>query len=232
LPEIHDERRPPRVLDAGGGSGELALVLARQGYQVWLLDGSSAMIDEARQAAQTLAEEARDRLQFCTMDVEQAPQAFEAGFFDAITCHTLIEYLPAPQAALAGLAGLLREGGLLSLSFVNRHAEVLRQIWSRADPAGALRRLEDGTFPAGLFGVSGQAYTAQEVGDWLEALGLSVAANCGVRAFADYVPHERLEDPSFFGALLHLEKTLADQEPYRWIARYMHLLARKEGKIR
>jgi S-adenosylmethionine-dependent methyltransferase len=217
------------MLDAGGGSGELALTLVRGGYQVWLLDGSSAMLDEARQAARTLPQEAQERLHFCTMDVEQAPQAFEPGFFDAVTCHTLIEYLPAPHTALRALAGLLREGGLLSVSFVNRHAEVLRQVWSRGDPPGALRRLEDGTFQAGLFGISGQAYSAQEVRAWLEDLGLRLAASCGVRAFADFVPRERLEDPVFFGALLRLEKAVAGQSPYRSVARYVHLLARNEA---
>jgi S-adenosylmethionine-dependent methyltransferase len=202
----------------------------RRGYRVWLLDWSSAMLDEARKAAQSLPEEDQVRLHFCTSDVEQVAQAFEPGFFDAITCHTLIEYLSAPQATLRALTELLREGGLLSLSFVNRHAEVLRQIWSRGDPAGALRRLEDGTFQAGLFGVSGKAYTAQEVRAWLEELGFSVTASRGVRAFADYVPRERLEDPTFFDALLQLEAAAATQSPYRLMARYVHLLARKEGR--
>ncbi|NIV36573.1 MAG: hypothetical protein GWN58_46210, partial [Anaerolineae bacterium] len=86
-----------------------------------------------------------------------ASEAFAPGFFQVVTCHTLVEYLKQPQATIGELTGLLSVGGLLSVSFVNRHAEVLRRVWSQGDPAGALERLEDGSFCAGLFGVSGQA---------------------------------------------------------------------------
>jgi S-adenosylmethionine-dependent methyltransferase len=163
------------------------------------------------------------------MSVDQAPAAFAPSTFDAIACHTLIEYLPEPRAGLAALSDLLRPGGVLSVSFVNRHAEVLRQVWSRHDPAGALARLEGGTFCASLFGVQGMAYTAEEVSAWLGGLGLEVTATCGVRAFADQVPAERLEDPAFLDALLRLERAAATRSPYRLVARYVHLIARKVG---
>jgi 2-polyprenyl-3-methyl-5-hydroxy-6-metoxy-1,4-benzoquinol methylase len=42
LPKVAGEEVPPRVLDAPGASGELALRLARQGYRVWLVPSSPA----------------------------------------------------------------------------------------------------------------------------------------------------------------------------------------------
>jgi S-adenosylmethionine-dependent methyltransferase len=217
----------PRVLDAGGGSGELALRLAELGYRVWLVDYASAMLDQAQHAAQSLPDDARARLSFCHMPVEEVSQAFAAESFDAVICHTLIEYLPEPPNALQALSMLLRDGGLLSLSFVNRHAEVLRRVWSKADPSGALAGLDDGAFCATLFDLPGRAYSAEEVAAWLENLGLTVAATCGVRAFADFVPHEQLDDPDFVDALLRLEKAVADRPPYNSLARYVHLIAYK-----
>ena len=59
-PDEHCRTR--RALDAGGGSGELALRLLREGYDVWLLDYSPAMLEQARQAARNLPEEVRSRL--------------------------------------------------------------------------------------------------------------------------------------------------------------------------
>jgi S-adenosylmethionine-dependent methyltransferase len=231
LPDLVDVENPPRVLDAGGGSGELALKLVQHGYRVWLLDYAPAMIDLARHAARGLPDKVRARLNFSLMSADDAADSFAPQFFDAITCHTLVEYLPKPQDTLRTLVGLLRDGGLLSLSFVNRHAEVLRQVWSQRDPVGALSTLESGTFYAKLFDLAGTAYTTQEGSAWLTGMGLTITANCGVRVFADYVPQEHLCDPQFFDALLQLETAVANQSPYRHIARYVHLLARKNVEI-
>jgi S-adenosylmethionine-dependent methyltransferase len=225
LPAISDAQDPPRVLDAGGGSGELALRLVRRGYRVWLLDYAPGMVDQAREASGDLPDELRARLSFCIATAEEAADSFAPRFFDAITCHTLIEYVPDPQATLGSLSSLLGEGGLLSVSFVNRHAEVLHQVWSRHDPAGALSGLAGGAFCATLFDVSGVSYTAEEVSAWLVDLGLRVTASRGVRAFADYVPRERLDDPEFLDTLLQLEKAVANHPPYMLLARYVHLLA-------
>lgn len=231
LPDVARTEAPPRVLDVGGGSGELALRLARRGYSVWLLDYAPAMLDQARQWASAAQDDVCTRLTLCLMSVDDATAAFSPGFFDAITCHTLVEYLPEPRDALNGLAGLLRSGGLLSLSFVNRHAEVLRQVWSRGDPAGALCKLEQGGFCARLFDLPGIAYTEEEASGWLNGEGFSVTARYGVRAFADCVPAARLEDAAFFDALLDLELAAASLTPYRSMARYVHLIANKEVEI-
>ncbi|MEJ2734952.1 MAG: methyltransferase [Anaerolineae bacterium] len=227
LPELITPEQPPRVLEAGGGTGELALRLVRAGYRVWLLDYAETMLARAQEAAKSLPDRVRARLTFYPLDIDDAPQAFVPQFFDAITCHTLIEYLPDPQSTLATLTGLLSDGGRLSLSFVNRHAQVLRQVWSRADPAGALASLDDGRFCATLFDVPGMTHTADEVSVWLADLDLEVTATYGVRAFADFLPRERLGDPEFFEALLSLELAVANRLPYKLVARYAQLIARK-----
>lgn len=227
LPEVTPLEPLPRVLDVGGGSGELALRLLRHGYQVWLLDYAPAMLEQARNAAQALPVDARARFTLCPMAVDDARRAFAPGFFEAITCHTLIEYLSDPRATLGMLTSLLSEGGLLSLSFVNRHSEVLRQVWSRTDPGAALVSLEDGAFCATLFDVPGRAYSVDEAIAWLRDLGLTMTATCGVRAFADFVPRQRLEDAEFYDALLRLELSAAAHSPYNLLARYSHLIAHK-----
>lgn len=228
LPPIADAADPPRVLDAGGGSGELALRLVGQGYRAWLLDYAPGMLDQARHAARRLPAQARARLNYCLLPAEEASAAFVPGFFQAIACHTLIEYVPQPQDTVRALAHLLEDGGVLSLSFVNRHAVVLRQVWHHGDPAGALARLEEGHFCARLFDVPGRAYTADQAAGWLADLGLEITAAYGVRAFADQVPAERLHDAEFFAALLELETAAARLFPYHHIARYIHLIACKK----
>ena len=231
LPIVTDLEHAPRVLDAGGGSGELALCLVQQGYRVWLSDYAPAMLDQARQAAQNLPDDARARLTFCQLSVDEAAGVFAPRFFDAITCHTLIEFLPDPRASLGALAALLCGGGLLSVSFVNQHAEVLRQVWSQADPLGALTTLEKADFCATLFDVSGVAYTAQEVSAWLCDAGLRKTGIYGVRVFADYAPPKRLEEHDFFDAMLDLEKAVAARSPYNKLARYIQLVAHRPREL-
>jgi S-adenosylmethionine-dependent methyltransferase len=222
-------QRPLRALDAGGGSGELALRLVERGFHVWLLDYAPAMLDQTRQAAQHLPRDKRERLTLCHAAVEDASQTFSPGFFDVVACHTLVEYLSEPRTVLHAMTGLLCNGGLLSVSFVNRHAEVLRQAWSRADPLGALEQMEAGRFHASLFDISGVAYTVDEVRPWLEESGLILTANYGVRAFADFVSRERLDDPDFYDALLRLELAAAAQSPYNLLARYVQLIGSKQS---
>jgi S-adenosylmethionine-dependent methyltransferase len=228
LPRVGSQDAAVRVLDAGGGSGELALRLLEAGYYVWLLDYAPNMLRQARQAVQALPRPVQDRLTLVALAVDEAPAAFAPCSFDLITCHTLIEYLPDPQATLRALVGLLCPGGVLSLSFVNRHAQVLRRIWSLGDPQGALRALEDGAFCAALFDLPGSAYTAAEVEAWLAPLGLEVVGARGVRVFADYVPRQSLDDPSFLEALLLLEQAVAGRAPFWRLARYVHLISKKD----
>jgi 2-polyprenyl-3-methyl-5-hydroxy-6-metoxy-1,4-benzoquinol methylase len=219
------------MLDAGGGSGELALRLVGCGYRVWLVDNAPAMLDQATQAAQAMPAEARKRLTLCSMAVEDVARTFAPQTFDAVFCHTLIEYLPQPGSTLGALVSLLRPGGLLSVSFVNRHTEVLRAAWFRLDPEAALAALQGpATFSAALFGIQARAYTFEEVAGWLHALGLVIVATCVVRALADYIPADRLAEPAFFDALLRLEQAVAAQPPFNQVARYVQILARVPGE--
>ncbi len=113
-----DARRALRVLDAGGGSGELALWFLQEGYRIWLLHYAPGMLDQARRWTRTLPEEACERLSLCEMAVEEVRRAFAGGFFHLIMCHMVIEYLPDPRAALRELVALLGSGGVLSVTFV------------------------------------------------------------------------------------------------------------------
>ena len=216
-----------RVLDVGGGSGELAIKFLRRGCLVWLVDCAEGMLEQARKATLDLPHETQSRLSLLQLDAADVPDRFAPETFDVITCHTLIEYLHDPKTVLGALVSLLQDGGLLSVSFVNRHAELLRRVWSHGDPAGALEYLSNGDFCAALFDVAGRAYTAKEVIAWMEEVELASPTVYGVRAFADYVSGERLSDPDYFDAMMKLEISAASCRPYSSIARYAHLVAKK-----
>jgi SAM-dependent methyltransferase len=120
------ERLPPgaRVLDCAAGTGQLAVGLALQGFEVTATDASEPMIARAR----ALGERRGVRLQTLACSWEELGQLDLGGAFDAVFCVgnslTHAEGTAGRQAALAAMAGVLRERGLLVLT--SRNWELLR----------------------------------------------------------------------------------------------------------
>jgi len=103
-----------KVLDVGCGGGLVSEPLARLGAQVTGLDPAVENIEAARRhaAAQGL------NVDYRTGRVEEL--AALRSQFDALVCFEVIEHVPDVPAFLAAAAALLRPGGLLLLSTINR----------------------------------------------------------------------------------------------------------------
>lgn len=101
-----------RVLDVGCGGGLVCEPLARMGARVTGLDPATETIEAARRhaAGQGLA------IDYRAGRVEEL--AGEA--FDAVVCLEVVEHVPDVGAFLGTCAGLVRPGGLLLLSTINR----------------------------------------------------------------------------------------------------------------
>ena len=105
-----------RVLDIGCGGGLLAESLARHGAHVSAIDMAPGMIEVAR----LHAHESQLQIDYQQCSAEQLA-ARGAAPFDVITCMELIEHVPSPAALLAAAAQLLRPGGDLFVSTINRN---------------------------------------------------------------------------------------------------------------
>jgi 2-polyprenyl-6-hydroxyphenyl methylase / 3-demethylubiquinone-9 3-methyltransferase len=105
-----------RVLDVGCGGGLLAEAMARQGAQVSAIDLSPAMIE----VAQLHAHESQLGIDYQLSSAEDyAPRALAS--FDVLTCMELIEHVPEPDVLFGALASMLRPGGHLFVSTINRN---------------------------------------------------------------------------------------------------------------
>jgi len=105
-----------RVLDVGCGGGLLTETLAHAGARVTGIDMAPGMIEVARLHA---AEGglAIDYQVAAAEDVARtAPESF-----DVIACMEMLEHVPDPAAMTATLARLLRPGGALFVSTLNRN---------------------------------------------------------------------------------------------------------------
>ncbi|MCC7464282.1 MAG: bifunctional 2-polyprenyl-6-hydroxyphenol methylase/3-demethylubiquinol 3-O-methyltransferase UbiG [Gammaproteobacteria bacterium] len=111
------ERAPlagSRVADIGCGGGLLAEGLARAGGTVTAIDLAPGMIEVAALHA---ADQGLD-IDYRVESVEGL--AARAARFDVVTCMEMIEHVPDPAGLLRTLAMLLRPGGALFISTLNR----------------------------------------------------------------------------------------------------------------
>ena len=104
-----------RVVDIGCGGGILAEALARQGAQVTGIDMAELSLKVARLHLHESELEVDYQLITAEAFAEQHPAQF-----DIVTCLEMLEHVPDPAAIIAAAARLLKPGGCLVLSTLNR----------------------------------------------------------------------------------------------------------------
>ncbi|MGK0673971.1 MAG: bifunctional 2-polyprenyl-6-hydroxyphenol methylase/3-demethylubiquinol 3-O-methyltransferase UbiG [Halothiobacillaceae bacterium] len=104
-----------KVLDVGCGGGILTEALAREGAEVTGIDLAAASLTTARLHAQSQGLAIRYRL----MPVEELAAA-EPEHFDIVTCMEMLEHVSNPAAIVQACAALVKPGGWLILSTLNR----------------------------------------------------------------------------------------------------------------
>ncbi len=109
----HTELAAKAVLDVGCGGGILSESLAKAGATVTAIDMDDATIKVARQHAQDAG---------LTIDYRHQPiETLDDDRFDVITCMEMLEHVPDPALILQHCARLLKPGGKLFVSTLNRH---------------------------------------------------------------------------------------------------------------
>jgi 2-polyprenyl-6-hydroxyphenyl methylase/3-demethylubiquinone-9 3-methyltransferase len=103
------------VLDVGCGAGLLSEALAREGASVVAIDLAPELI----KVAKLHKLESQVSVDYRLQSVESLA-AEQPGSFDAIACMEMLEHVPDPAAIIAACATLLKPGGRLFLSTLNR----------------------------------------------------------------------------------------------------------------
>jgi SAM-dependent methyltransferase len=103
--------RGARVLDAGCGSGKMAIPLARAGYRIVGLDLVREGLQEMR---------GRGDFDLVTGDVRHLP--FDDGTFGAVVCYDVLQHLLEPERvrAAAEIRRVLAPGGIAFLEAFGR----------------------------------------------------------------------------------------------------------------
>jgi SAM-dependent methyltransferase len=117
--------KPRRVLEVGGGEGELAgRILTEVGAELVGIDQSEAMVEAQRAKG----------IDARVGDVQALP--FTDGEFDAAVAAWMLYHVPDLDSALAELARVLRPGGILVA--VTNDVEHLQELWNLAQRASRI----------------------------------------------------------------------------------------------
>src|SRR5690606_35938680 len=149
------------VLDVGCGGGLLSEALAGEGARVSAIDLAAVLGQVARLHRAESGVEIDDQVKAVEALADERP----AGF-DAVTCMEMLEHVPGPGAIIRACAALLKPGGRLFVSTLNR------------TPAAFALAIVGAEYVARLLPRGTHSYEdfirPSELGAWLRAAGLEL----------------------------------------------------------
>jgi len=183
-----------RALDVGCGGGLLSEALSHEGARVTGIDLAPGMVEVARLHA---AEAGLD-IDYRVAAAEQLAAGTER--FDIITCMEMLEHVPRPEHMLATLSALVRPGGSVFVSTLNRNLKSF--LLAIVGAEYVLELLPRGTHEYD------RLIRPSELARWARAAGLAPRAIAGIE-LNPYTESCRLtRDPSV-NYLMHLERVEA-----------------------
>ena len=167
--EAHVALAGKRVLDVGCGGGILSDSIARRGANVLGIDLSA----KALKVAQLHALEAD------TPNVEYREVSAEAlaveqpGGFDVVTCMEMLEHVPDPSSIVAACTSLVKPGGRVFFSTINRNAKAF--LFAIVGAEHVLQLLPKGTHEYAKF------IRPSELAQWCRNTGLDLLETRGMQ---------------------------------------------------
>ncbi|HEY7739129.1 MAG TPA: bifunctional 2-polyprenyl-6-hydroxyphenol methylase/3-demethylubiquinol 3-O-methyltransferase UbiG [Steroidobacteraceae bacterium] len=156
-----------RALDVGCGGGLLAEGMARRGARVTGIDLAPAVLEVARLHALDAGIEVDYR-----QVAAEALAAAESGTFDLVTCLEMLEHVPDPAGILQAIARLVRPGGDVVCSTINRNPKAFALAIVGAEYL--LRLLPRGTHQYS------RLIRPSELARWARAAGLELVDLAGL----------------------------------------------------
>jgi 2-polyprenyl-6-hydroxyphenyl methylase / 3-demethylubiquinone-9 3-methyltransferase len=149
------------VVDIGCGGGILAESMARKGAKVTGIDLS----EKALKVADLHSLESGVQVRYELIAAEQLA-AREPGGFDVVTCMEMLEHVPDPSAVVQACATLVKPGGHVFFSTINRNPKAY--LFAVIGAEYLLRMLPKGTHDYAKF------ITPAELSQYVRNAGLQV----------------------------------------------------------
>lgn len=157
-----------KVVDVGCGGGILTEALAQKAAETSGID----MAEPSLAVATEHAKQSGLTIDYRCMAVEDLAMQ-ESGQYDVVVCMEMLEHVPDPSAVIRACAALLKSGGKLFLSTLNRNAKSYIQAIVAAEYV--LRMLPRGTHDFRKF------ITPSELARMCRTAGLSTEVVSGMK---------------------------------------------------
>ena len=157
-----------RVLDIGCGGGILADAMARKGAEVLGID----LAGKALKVAQLHALEAQTQGVSYREVSAEALAAEQPESFDVVTCMEMLEHVPDPSSVVRACATLVKPGGHVFFSTINRNAKAF--VFAIVGAEYILNLLPRGTHEFAKF------IKPSELASYARAAGLDLAHTRGM----------------------------------------------------
>ncbi|MDQ2078064.1 bifunctional 2-polyprenyl-6-hydroxyphenol methylase/3-demethylubiquinol 3-O-methyltransferase UbiG [Marinimicrobium sp. ABcell2] len=159
------DRRSPvaesRLLDVGCGGGILTEAMAHRGAKATGIDMGGAPLAVAR----LHAKESQLDVDYQQITVEEMASK-AAGQYDIVTCLEMLEHVPDPESVVRACAQLVRPGGDVYFSTINRNPKAY--VFAILGAEYVLNLLPKGTHDYDKF------IRPAELGAWMRAAGLEL----------------------------------------------------------
>lgn len=157
-----------KVVDVGCGGGILSDAMARKGADVLGIDLSTKVLKVAQLHAM---EAGTPSIQYREVAAE-ALAAEQPAQFDVVTCMEMIEHVPDPSSIVKACATLVKPGGWVFFSTINRNPKSF--LFAIVGAEHLLKMLPKGTHEYGRF------VRPSELAQWCRDAALDITATRGM----------------------------------------------------
>lgn len=181
-----------RVLDVGCGGGILSESMSERGADVTGID----LGEKALKVAQLHQYESGAKVDYRLISVEDLAQEAPESF-GVVTCMEMLEHVPDPAAVVLACARLVKPGGKVFFSTINRNPKAY--LFAVLGAEYVLNLLPRGTHEYEKF------IKPSELAGWARAAGLDVIASKGM-GYNPLTKHYKLNDDISVNYILQMVK--------------------------
>jgi len=216
------------ILDAGGGTGEFSVALAKKGHAVVLTDLSKGMLEVAAKKIQNLG--LNDKIKVLQQDITSMKNLQSSSFDFVIAVGDPVSYCLKEQKAIDELARVAKQGACVLITVDSYFRQLVRLLKiGKLSEVEKLEKTGNSVFP---FDYSQHNFRVDELKKMFGKSGLEVVEVFGLLNIVDKISHEQrvklLNNKETFDMLMKLEMKYASEPSIIGMASHIGIVGRKK----